>query len=377
MSNQHQSHLAEVSKLFLRLGLTAYGGPAAHISMMHDEVVKRRQWLSEQHFLDLVGAANLIPGPNSTEMAIHLGFWRAGWRGLILAGVCFIVPAMLAVLALAWAYVEYGATPAAEWLLYGVKPVVIVVVVQALWSLGRKAYKGPLTAVVGLAVLGLYLLHVNILLLLVAGGLVVMLGQNWSRLRSSPVLLSLALLGLAGEPVTLWRLFLIFLKIGALLYGSGYVLLAFLQADLVTRFGWLTEQQLLDAVAVGQVTPGPVFTTATFIGYILAGVPGALVATLGIFLPSFIFVAISNPLIPRLRRSTWAGGMLDGVNAASLGLMAGVTWQLGQSSLIDPLTIALALLSAILLFRFRVNSTWLILGGVVVGLMAYAIGFTR
>jgi chromate transporter len=228
---------------------------------------------------------------------------------------------------------------------------------------------------VGLGVLGLYLLNVNILLLLVAGGLVVMLGQNWSRLRGSYLLLGLALPGLAAEPVTLWRLFLIFLKIGAVLYGSGYVLLAFLQADLVTRFGWLTEQQLLDAVAVGQVTPGPVFTTATFIGYILAGVPGALVATVGIFLPSFIFVAISNPLIPRLRRSTWAGGMLDGVNAASLGLMAGVTAQLGRASLIDPLTITLALISAILLFRFHVNSTWLILGGALVGLSAYLVGF--
>lgn len=376
-----QNRLSEVAKLFLRLGITAYGGPAAHISMMHDEVVKRRQWLDEQQFLDLLGATNLIPGPNSTEMAIHLSYLRAGWRGLIIGGACFIVPAMLTVVALAWAYVEYGTTPAAAWLLYGVKPVVIAVILQALWGLGKKAYKGPLTGVVGLLVLILYFFNVNILLLLVGGGLLVMLGENWSRLRRNDLaafllpLPALTLPAITTEPFSLGRLFLVFLKIGSVLYGSGYVLLAFLQTDLVTRLGWLTEQQLLDAVAIGQVTPGPVFTTATFIGYILGGLPGAVVATLGIFLPSFFFVAISNPIIPRLRRSPWAAGILDGVNAAALGLMAAVTWQLGRASLVDLLTIALALMAAVLLIRFNVNSTWLILGGALVGLAAFALGY--
>jgi len=359
MSELHRQNLPEVIKLFLRLGITAYGGPAAHISMMHDEVVKRRKWLDEQQFLDLLGATNLIPGPNSTEMAIHLSYLRAGWRGLIIGGACFIGPAMLTVMALAWAYVEYGTTPAAEWLLYGVKPVVIAVILQALWGLGQKAYKGPLTGLVGLLVLLLYFFNVNILVLLVGGGLLVMVSQNWSRLRGgglAALLLPLPGLtapALTAEPFSLGRLFLVFFKVGAVLYGSGYVLLAFLQADLVTRLGWLTEQQLLDAIAIGQVTPGPVFTTATFIGYFLGGVPGALVATVGIFLPSFFFVAISNPIIPRLRKSPWAAGILDGVNAAALGLMAAVTWQLGRASLVDLLTISLALISAVLLIRFK------------------------
>lgn len=373
--------LAEVAKFFLRLGITAYGGPAAHIAMMHNELVKRRRWLSDQDFLDLLGATHLIPGPNSTEMAIHLGFRRAGWAGLIVAGVGFIVPAMLSVLALAWAYVRYGTTPTADWLLYGVKPVVMAVIGQALWSLGQKALKGPLTASAGLVVLGLYFLNVNEIALLAGGGLLVMVVQNRPRFKDAnqtaiwPPLVSLGLPALAGAPFSFPTLFLIFLKVGAVLYGSGYVLLAFLRADLVTRLGWLTDRQLLDAIAIGQITPGPVFTTATFVGYLLGGLPGALLATAGIFLPSFVFVALSNPLIPRLRESTWAGSLLDGVNAASLGLMAAVTWQLGQSSLIDPLTVTLALISAGLLVRFKVNSTWLILGGAVAGLVANSAGF--
>ena len=367
--------LTEVVKLFLRLGVTAFGGPAAHIGMMHDETVVRRKWLGEQEFLDLVGATNLIPGPNSTEMAIHLGFLRSGWRGLIAGGACFIVPAMLIVLALAWAYERFGSTPQAGWLLYGVKPVVIAVILQALWNLGRKAVKGALTASVGVAVVALYFLGINEIALLFAGGLVVMLLVNWRRLRAKIVGAFLFPCGGVGAlsqvsvPLSLPVLFLTFLKIGAVLYGSGYVLLAFLRADLVVRLGWLTDHQLMDAIAIGQVTPGPLFTTATFIGYVLGGIPGALLATLGIFLPSFIFVAISNPLIPRMRRSAWLGGLLDGVNVASLGLMAAVTWQLGRASLIDPVTMAIALASLALLIRFRVNSTWLILGGALVGLL--------
>jgi chromate transporter len=367
--------LLEVALLFLRLGFTAFGGPAAHIALFQDEVVRRRKWLDDQQFLDLLGATNLIPGPNSTEMAIHIGFLRAGWAGLILAGAAFILPAALIVMALAWAYVRFGSLPEVAWLLYGIKPVIIAIIVQALWSLGRKAVKGSLTAATGLAVLGLYFLGVNPVLLLVGGGLVVMLAQNLRRLRPAQLLwLPLPLVGwgfpLSGRaPFSLALLFLNFLKIGAVLYGSGYVLVAFLRADFVVRLGWLTDQQLIDSIAVGQVTPGPVFTTATFIGYLLGGVPGAALATLGIFLPSFIFVALSNPLIPRLRNSPWAGSLLDGVNAASLALMAAVTWQLGLAALVDPLTISLALVSALLLLRFNLNPTWLILGGALVGLL--------
>jgi len=372
-------NLLEVARLFLKLGITAFGGPAAHIAMMHDEVVKRRKWLSDQEFLDLLGATNLIPGPNSTEMVIHLSYLRAGWPGLIAGGVCFILPAMLIVTALAWVYVKLKSLPQIEWLLYGVKPVVIAIIAQALWNLGRKAVKNIILASVGLVVIVLYFFQINELLLLFAGGLVVMLAANFQRLRAQgmgALLLpgaagfsAFALSGLTVVPFSLPLLFLTFLKIGSILYGSGYVLLAFLRADFVVNFSWLTEAQLIDAIAIGQVTPGPVFTTATFIGFLLAGLPGALLATLGIFLPSFIFVAISNPLIPRIRNSPWVSGLLDGVNVASFGLMAAVTWQLGQASLIDPLTIVIALVSLGLLIRFNLNTTWLIAGGAILGLL--------
>jgi chromate transporter len=368
--------VTEVAALFLKLGITAFGGPAAHIAMMHDETVKRRNWLSDQEFLDLVGATNLIPGPNSTEMAIHIGFLRAGWRGLITGGVCFIVPAMLIVLLLGWVYVRFGATPQGEWLLYGIKPVIIAIIAQALWGMGQKAVKGPLTAAVAVLVVVLYFLGINELALLFAGGLMVMLGMNYRRLKRGGLggvilpISGISVLSQVAVAFSFSSLFLVFLKIGAVLYGSGYVLLAFLRADFVVRLGWLTDQQLLDAIAIGQVTPGPVFTTATFIGYVLGGIPGSLLATLGIFLPSFIFVAISNPLIPRMRKSAWVSGLLDGVNAASLGLMAAVTWQLGRASLTDFLTILVALVSIALLIWFKVNSTWLIIGGGVVGVLS-------
>src|SRR5262249_43375403 len=278
-----------VALLALKLGFTAFGGPAAHIAMLRDEVVTRRKWLTDAHFLDLLGATNLIPGPNSTEMVMHVGHVRAGWRGLIVGGVCFILPAALIVLALAWVYVQYGTPPTVEWLLYGIKPVIIAVVLQALWGLTKTAVKGPFLAAVGLATLALYLLGINEIALLVGGGLFVMVVKNWRRLaRRGAAIAVVPLIG--GAPawavalqatasVSLTQLFLIFLKIGAVLYGSGYVLLAFLRNDLVVRTHWLTNQQLLDAVAVGQFTPGPVFTTATFIGYILAGLPGAILAT--------------------------------------------------------------------------------------------------
>lgn len=371
--------LGELAQLFLKLGTIAFGGPAAHVALMEEEVVRRRRWLSHEQFLDLLGATNLIPGPNSTEMAIHIGLLRAGWKGLVVAGSCFILPAMLIVWALASLYVRYGAMPEATWLLYGVKPVIIAVVVQALWSLGKAAVKGPLTALTGMAVIALFFFGANEILLLFAAGFLVMALANLRQWKSSglagivlpaasPLLAIFTSAAVAVHPVTLTGLTLFFLKIGSVLFGSGYVLLAFLRADLVDRWHWLTDQQLLDAVAIGQFTPGPVFTTATFIGYLIAGSPGAVLATIGIFLPAFIFVAASSPLIPRLRRSPWAAGFLDGVNAASLGLMAVVTWQLGRSAVIDGFTLFLALISAVLVFRLKINSAWLVLAGGIAGL---------
>jgi len=362
----------EVFTSFLKLGFTAFGGPAAHIGMFRDEFVRRRKWLTDEAFLDLLGATSLIPGPNSTEMAIHIGFLRAGWAGLVLGGLAFTLPAVLIVLLLAWLYVEYGSTPQATWLLYGVKPVMIAIILQALWELGRKAIKGKLTVAVGVACMILYFLGVNEVMLLFAGGLFVMLIQNWNRLRGANLSVFLPLLFsplAVSVSFSLSTLFLTFFKIGAILYGSGYVLIAFLRADFVERLRWLTEQQLMDAIAIGQITPGPLFTSATFIGYLLGGVPAALVATLGIFLPSYIFVAISNPIIPKLRQSPWAGSLLDGVIVASLSLMAAVTFQFGQASLIDLPTVIIFALSAVLLFRYKSNSTWLIFGGALAGLL--------
>jgi len=376
MNRSLPQRLTEVVSLFLKLGVTAFGGPAAHVALMHDEIVKRRKWLTDQEFLDLVGATNLIPGPNSTEIAIHIGFLRAGWPGLIAGGLCFIMPAVLIVLLLAWIYVHFGATPQAKWLLYGIKPVVIAIIIRALWNLGHKAVKGLLAAIVAAAVVVMYFVGINEIALLFAGGLIVMLAANFQRLRGRTLGAFLIPLGGAGLlsqasiPFSLSQLFLTFLKIGAVLYGSGYVLLAFARADFVARFGWLTDRQLADAIAVGQVTPGPLFTTATFIGYVLGGIPGALLATIGIFLPSFVFVAVSNPWISRVRKSVWAGSLLDGVNVSSLGLMAAVTWQLGRTSLVDPLAVLIALISLILLIRYKVNPTWLIAGGALIGLLS-------
>ena len=366
------ANLTEVIKLFLKLGFTAFGGPAAHIGIMHDEVVIRRKWLTDEEFLDLLGATNLIPGPNSTEMAIHIGYLRAGWMGLIAAGFCFVAPATLIVLGLSWLYVQYGTTPQLEWLMYGIKPVVIAIIAQALWTLGSKAFKNKWLALIGVTVFALYFVGFNEIALLFAGGFIVMFISNIQRLRKINPAVLLPLGGAVltqAIPFSLATLFFIFLKIGSVLYGSGYVLLAFLRNDFVLRLGWLTDQQLIDAVAIGQVTPGPLFTAATFIGYILGGTSGALLATLGIFLPSFIFVAISNPLIPKIRNSTWMSSLLDGVNASSLGLMAAVTAQLSFSSLTDFPTVLIAVASLILLLRYKINSTWLIAGGALTGFM--------
>jgi chromate transporter len=372
--------LVELAALFLKLGTIAFGGPAAHIAMMEEEVVRRRRWLDHQRFVDLLGATNLIPGPNSTEMAIHIGLLRAGWRGLVVAGACFIVPAMLIVWALAALYVKYGALPEAAWVLYGVKPVIIAIVAQALWGLGKAAIKNTATALAGAAVIAFFFFGANEILLLFAAGFAVMIVENlrrgwrppqntfWALAAGAPFLTAYETAAPA-QPLTLTALTLFFLKIGSVLFGSGYVLLAFLRADLVDRWRWLTDRQLLDAIAIGQFTPGPVFTTATFIGYVVAGSPGALLATLGIFLPAFVFVALSSPLIPRLRRSPWAAGFLDGVNAASLGLMAVVTWQLGRAAIVDVLTAALAGIAAIVVFTARINSAWLVLAAGNAGLI--------
>jgi len=381
--------VGEVARLFLKLGVIGFGGPAAHIAMMEDEVVRRRRWLSREHFLDLLGATNLIPGPNSTEMAIHIGFVRAGWRGLVAGGLCFILPATLIVLALGALYARYGSLPEATWLLYGVKPVIIAVVIQALFSLARKALRTPLTAATAAAVAAFAAWGVNEVALLFAAALLVPLTRCLSRVdskarRMGPLALASTLWAAAAAPgvaagavlhgaastVSLTKLTLIFLKVGSILFGSGYVLLAFLRPELVERTAWLTDRELLDAIAVGQITPGPVLTTATFIGYLLAGVPGAVLATFGIFLPSFVLVALSNPLVPRLRRSPWAGAFLDGANAASVALMAVVTWHLGRAALVDWVTGALAATTTVLIFWPRVSSAWLVVGGAAVGGLA-------
>ena len=373
--------LREVALLMFRLGWTAFGGPAAHTAMLRDEVVVRRKWMTDQHFLDLMGAANLIPGPNSTELVIHSSYQRAGWRGLVVGGSLFILPAAFLVLVFAWLYVEYGTTTTGEWLLYGIKPVVIAVVAQALWGLGRAALKGPFLAAIAAGVLALYLLGGNEILLLFGGAAIVMLVRNWRRVRAeragttlslAPPAWALPLLAAVAAGATVEysasRLFLTFLKIGSVLYGSGYVLLAFLRNDFVERLGWLTEKQLLDAVAVGQFTPGPVFTTATFVGYVVGGFPGAVLATLGIFIPAFVFVALSVPILPRIRKSPWTAAALDGVNVAALGLMAAVLIELASAAFVDAMTVVLAVVAAVLLIRFRVNSAWLVLGGGLIGI---------
>jgi len=419
----------EVALLFLRLGFTAFGGPAAHIAMMRDEVVRRRRWISDQRFLDLLGVINLIPGPNSTEMAIYLGYLRAGWLGLLVGGVCFIGPAMLIVMTLAWLYVTYGALPQADWLLYGIKPVIIAIILQAIWGLGRTALRGALPVVVALAIFGLYLLGVNELALLFGGAALfglLRLIERWGKRNTGNTIVAafaapalpltraatgapsatqatgataattasagsatakaaagVGAIGAAGvatvaAPFSYWTLFLTFLKIGAVLYGSGYVLLAFVQGDFVHRLGWLTDKQLLDAVAIGQFTPGPVFTTATFIGYLVGGWQGALIATLAIFLPSFLFVGAIHPLATRLRRWPVTAILLDGLNVAALALMAAVALQLGVNALVDVVTALLAIAALVILLRFRrLNSVWLIIGGALIGVGAHLAGLAR
>jgi len=368
--------LKELALLFLKLGTIGFGGPAAHIALMREEVVQKRKWLTEAEFLDFLGAANLIPGPNSTELAIHIGLRQRGLAGLIVAGSCFILPALLIVWLVAWGYQEYGGLPEVNHILLGIKPVIIAIVLQAIWGLTKSSVKNISLGVIGVAALGFSFAGLNEMLVLLAAGILGIVAVT--RRQPITVLLpfliltytlrALAAIDSENNPaVSLSRLFWGFVKIGSVLYGSGYVLLAFIRAEFVERLHWLTEAQLLDAISVGQFTPGPVFTTATFIGYIMAGSSGAWLATLGIFLPAFVFVALSAPLLPRIRRSKSASGFLDGVNVASLALMILVTLQLGRSTIVDWKTFLISAIACVLLIRYKVNSVWLIIAGGVLG----------
>ncbi|MCG3195457.1 MAG: Chromate transport protein [Thermoanaerobaculia bacterium] len=372
-----EGDLRELALLFLKLGTTAFGGPAAHIALMQDEVVRRRAWLTDAEYLDLISAANLIPGPNSTEVAIHIGWKRARWKGLFVAGSAFILPAVLITMGLASVYVRFGTLPQAGWLLYGVKPVILAVVVHALLGLVPKAAPSWGLRGLGVAAIAANALGTHELLVLFGAGFLLALFRGVSNGGRAGVFGPLALLfPIAGtasgaSAASASGIFWVFCKTGAVLYGSGYVLFAFLKADLVTRLGWMTEAQLIDAIAAGHMTPGPLSSSATFIGYLLAGPWGAAAATAGIFLPAFFFVAISGPLVPRLRASPLAGAFLDGVNVASMALMAVVTAQLARAAILDLPTAVLGVASAAILLRFRPNATWLILGGAVAGAIVH------
>lgn len=368
-----------VTRVFLRIGTTAFGGPAASIALIRDEVVIRRRWLSDLQFMDMVGAANLSPGPTASKVAMYVGQARAGWLGLLLAGLGFMAPAVLVMTILAWAYMHYQTTPTAGWLLYGIKPVIIPLIALALWGLGRKAIRDRLTGAVGVGVFALSFAEVSPVALLLGGGLVVGAARNFAQVRAwvrRYGLLPLPLMGIgltaSATPLSFSAaaLFLVFLKIGVILYGSGYVLFAFLHGDLVTRYQWLTEQQLVDAIALGQMMPGPLSSSAAFIGFLLGGVPGALLAITGIYLPAFVIVAVSGGVIARLRRSAWASSFLDGANAAALGLMASVLWNLARVALADGYAVLLAGLAALLLWRFKISAAALVAFGAGMGLLS-------
>jgi chromate transporter len=370
--------LREIAKEFLRLGFVAYGGPAAHIAMMEERLVRRRSWVSSERFLDLVGAVNLLPGPSSTELAIYLGETRGGLAGLILAGACFILPAALLVVAIAWAYGKFGTIPQVCGLLFGIKPVVVALIAQAVWNLARTALKNSWLVLLACAVVLFALLGVNILLLLIGAGLLWMLIRAGRNLANSDAA-GAGIFGLvsatAGASAGMLPVFLYFLKIGVVLFGSGYVLLAVLRADLVVKLHWLKDAQLLDAIAVSQATPGPFFTVATFIGYLLGGWRGAGLATVGMFLPAFVYVAITASFLPQLRKSTLASAFLDGVNAAAVALMAFVGWQFACAALVNVPAVLMAVVSVLLVFRFKVNSAWLVLGGAIAGTLLQVFGW--
>ncbi len=378
--------LGETTRLFLKLGLLAFGGPSAHIALLEDEVVARRGWMERQHFLDLVGATNLIPGPNSTEMMMHVGYERHGWVGLLAAGGLFILPAALITGAFAWLYVSYGSLPEVAPLLYGIKPAILAVILAAVWRLGRIALKDWRHPVIAVAVVVAVLLGMDEVAVLFLGAL---LGALWlaavPRRGASAALLAVPLWvpgaamtasQVTGAPTApaLGKLALLFLKVGAILYGSGYILVVFLEGDLVQKLGWLTQEQLLEAVAIGQVTPGPVLSTATFVGYLVLGVPGAVVATVAIFLPSFLLVGLANPWIPRLRKNPWTAAFMDAVNVTAVALMATVLVKLGAGVLISWPAWTIAGLSLVAVLGFRLHAGWLIVGGGLLGYGAYLLG---
>src|ERR1700751_3392441 len=374
---EKRGSVAEVAREFLRLGFIAYGGPAAHVAMREERFVRRRRWLTRERFLDLVGAVNLLPGPSSTELAIYLGEIRAGLAGLIIAGACFILPAAFVVTALAWAYLKFGAAPQVAGLLFGIKPVVVALIAQAVWNLGKTALKSTSLAALAVLVVALAALGLPVLLLLIGAGVLwIVVRQGQTLAKTNTGVTAFLSSGAAGSGVTVGVIpaFLYFLKVGAVLFGSGYVLLAVLGADLVVRLHWLTDAQLLDAIAVSQATPGPFFTVATFIGYLLGGSKGAALATLGMFSPAFVYVAATSGFLPKLRKSPVAGAFLDGVNASAVALMAYVGWQFTRAALVDIPAIVLAVVSALLVFRYKVNSAWLVLGGAIAGILIRAFG---
>jgi chromate transporter len=367
---QKDKPLTEVAKVFFKLGCIAFGGPAVHIAMMEQEVVKKRKWISPEHFLDLIGATNLIPGPNSTEMTMHCGHERAGWKGLIVAGVCFIVPAVIITAVLAWAYQQYGTLPEVEPFLYGIKPAIIAVIVSMMISLGKKALKTTTLGIIGALAAIITLMGVNEIYVLfgagLAGILLHLLTQKPSAFNGFAPVVFLAITSAVAE-VSNWKLFWIFLKVGSILYGSGYVLFAFLDAELVTK-GLLSKQELIDAIAVGQFTPGPVFSSATFIGWQLGGLSGALTATIGIFLPSFVFVAFLNPLIPKLRNSKLMSAFLDTVNMAAIAIILAVIVEMGKETFLDWRTIVIAILGFVITFYFKgLNTAFVVIGGGALG----------
>jgi chromate transporter len=395
----------QLAKLFLKLGGISFGGPAAHIAIMEDEVVQRRGWLARQEFLDLIGATHLIPGPNAVEMAAHVGYRRAGFAGSLIAGASFTLPAVLLSLGLAWGYVRFGAIPQVEPLLAGIKPAVLAVILAAVVRLGRKALDRWQTALIGMGVAAAVIVGSDEVAALLVGTLigVLLLCRPASRptsgkANSAGILSGLAVFGLArpakaaslvpmlagagaaaGSSVPLWKLALFFLKVAAVMYGGGYVLVAYLEGDLVGDYRWLTQQELLDAVAIGQITPGPMLSTATFVGYLVAGIPGAVVATLGMLVPCFLFVAMANPIVPRIRKSPWSSRFLDAVNAASIGLMVAVTVKLSYTTLGDPagpLAVnwrgcLIAAAAAVVATRWKVAPGWIVLGGAAAGLLLF------
>lgn len=369
---EKKNNLKEIAKLFLKLGTIGFGGPAVHIAMMQDEVVVKKKWLSEQHFLDLIGATNLIPGPNSTEMAIHIGHEKGGWKGLIVAGFCFIFPAVMITLLFAWMYKEYGQIPEIKPFLYGIKPAIIAIILSAIFPLAKKSLKTMQLGIIGFLVLFLSLLNYNEIILLFGAGLVALLIYYLKQQtnKSIPIIFPIVLLQSSESNVisaTNLNLFLIFLKIGAILYGSGYVLFAFLDAELVAT-GLLSRTQLIDAIAVGQFTPGPVFSSVTFIGYQINGFSGALISTTAIFLPSFIFVALLNPLVKKMRHSTVFAIFLDAVNVASIAIIISICIEMGSETIIDWRTILIAAISMMITFNYRkINSAFIVLGGSIIG----------